>query len=770
MKNTSSTSMSGQELMAKSDAKTTLFDHLLDCTSVGLAIADRAPFNKDDREKLKNDLLFCTLVHDVGKSASGFQDVMYGRIKSWSGKRHEILSATFAATFPDIKEEQLFAIITHHKSILPDIITTNNKTTLPEQQIPFKEDLDNLAPVCTKMQHEWYEQSNDFLIVWNRLCRESKRQEWELNEVPVLADIGLSYEWLSRSSRYGQLATIPKDRRRYASLLRGALISSDHLSSANITRLPPPVKLNNFNFFKAGENPRPFQMVSSSVSGDAILRAPTGSGKTNAALLWAACNQIENGRLFYVLPYTASINAMFNTLQSICGEDNVGLLHHKNVAHLYKLQEDGTQDGKTAKLLADLAQEMYYSIRVCTPHQILRSALRGRGWEQSLIEFPGACFIFDEIHAYEPRIVGLIFAMIHWLKPLGAKFLFASATMPEFLQQLINEHLTDELAIIEPDPTKPMDNEVITKKRHMLEIWSGDILNNIDDFISCFPDKKLLIICNHVSTAQCIYEHIINRRNERIYDVDLPVLLHSRFTQRDRSNLEDLILKQQPKILIATQVVEVSLNLDYNNCISEPAPIDALIQRFGRVNRYGKREPETVIVCKKQVNKYNIYPEAIVEKTLQHIEPLQGTVLAERNLIDVADMVYVDGYDKTEREEFERALNYPELKDFDEHTIAGVYRNWIEEVIEGTDQSIEVLPNVCYKEYVSLRKDKRWIEAGMLLVSLRVTQFGMLRSKGYIEPVLEDEGIFTITAPYDSRMGLLITNLPQKNNGGAAFI
>lgn len=364
--------------MAKSDGKTTLFDHLLDCANVSSSIADSAPFDREYREELKNDLLLCALVHDVGKSASGFQDVMYRRVKNWGGRRHEVLSAAFAATFPGVKEEQLFAVLTHHRNILPDAATSREKT-LPEHQILFKEDLDDITPVYAEMRKEWYERSSDLLIVWNRLCMETKRQEWKLNEVPDIADIGLSYEWLSRSSRNGQLAAISKDKRRYASLLRGALISSDHLSSANITSLPPPVMLKDCQLFREGETPRPFQIDSGNVCGNAILRAPTGSGKTNAALLWAACNQIENGRLFYVLPYTASINAMFGTLQPIYGQRNVGLLHHKNVAHLYKLQEDISQDGNKAKLLADLAREMYHPIRVCTPHQILRNALRGEG-------------------------------------------------------------------------------------------------------------------------------------------------------------------------------------------------------------------------------------------------------------------------------------------------------------------------------------------------------------------------------------------------------
>lgn len=765
----SSISTSGQELMAKSDGITTLFDHLRDCAKVASEVADSAPFDKDYREKLKKDLLFCAIVHDVGKSASGFQEVMCGRKRNWDSKRHEILSTAFAATFPDVKEEQLFAVLTHHRSILPDAAMSGREKTLPENQMLFKGDAD-IAPVYEDMRREWCERSQDLLKVWNRVCYETGQHERELDKIPDISDIGLPYGWLSRSTRNGQLATVPEDKRRYAALLRGALISSDHLSSANVTSLPPPITLKDYRIFKEDESPRPFQLFSGNVSGDAILRAPTGSGKTNASFLWAACNQVENGRLFYVLPYTASINAMFGTLRTIYGKRSVGLLHHKNIAYLYKLQEDAFHDGSKAKLLADLAREMYHPIRTCTPHQILRSALRGRGWEQSLIEFPGACFIFDEIHAYEPRITGLIFAMIDWLKPLGAKFLFASATMPAFLQELIREHLPDNPTIIEPDPAKPRDNEVITKKRHILEILPGDIMGQLDAFMERFSGKKLLIICNHVPTAQSVYEYIANGVEEGKYDVDKPVLIHSRFTQRDRSNLEDMILNQQPKILIATQVVEVSLNLDYEVCISEPAPIDALIQRFGRVNRYGKRNPETVIVLREQVNRVNIYPKEIVEKTIQHIEPLQGSLLTETDLINAADAVYADGYEKKEREEFERALNYPELKDFDKHTVAGIYRNWVEDVIEGTDQSIEVLPEACHDEYVRLRSDKRWIEAGMLLVPLRVTQFGVLRSKGYIEPIIEDDGVFAITAPYDSKVGLQITGLPQKTEGDAVFI
>ena len=149
----SSISTSGQELMAKSDERTTLFDHLRFCAKVASSIADSAPFGRDYREKLKNDLVFCAIVHDVGKSASGFQDVMYRRAKNWSGRRHEILSTAFAASFSNVKEEQLFAVLTHHRSILPDAVTSREKT-LPENQMLFDGDLDDITPVYEEMRSE----------------------------------------------------------------------------------------------------------------------------------------------------------------------------------------------------------------------------------------------------------------------------------------------------------------------------------------------------------------------------------------------------------------------------------------------------------------------------------------------------------------------------------------------------------------------------------------------------------------------------------------
>ena len=110
-----------------------------------------------------------------------------------------------------------------------------------------------------------------------------------------------------------------------------------------------------------------------------------------------------------------------------------------------------------------------------------------------------------------------------------------------------------------------------------MQIIDGTLISNLNRVVeSINAVNSTLIVCNHVPTAQMIFEEIVKKG---VKDV---VLLHSRFCRRDRDNIEKKIQKQLPKVLVATQVIEVSLDVDFEQAFSEPAPIDALIQRFGR--------------------------------------------------------------------------------------------------------------------------------------------------------------------------------------------
>src|SRR5581483_10824435 len=125
------------------------------------------------------------------------------------------------------------------------------------------------------------------------------------------------------------------------------------------------------------------------------------------------------GRLFYVLPYQASLNAMYSRLQAVF--PNLITLQHSRAAQaLYRqLLEtehyDRASAAKTARFQTSLARLHFHPVRVLTPYQLLRSAFRLRGYESILADAAKGLFIFDEIHAYEPVRLGMIFAMIEYL-------------------------------------------------------------------------------------------------------------------------------------------------------------------------------------------------------------------------------------------------------------------------------------------------------------------------------------------------------------------
>src|SRR6266853_1764590 len=384
------------------DTGYSLLDHSLDVVRVTETVCASLPFPLAEREKIAEVAKQLAALHDVGKAASGFQDVLHGKQRFWH--RHEILSAAIASQVAsEIGGEGLLAIITHHKSIPSGIVQERGEKCLPSNELPF---LPN--NIFQDMVSEL--QSNQKLLteLLNALSK-TLGANWhsEFLDLDAMNLHLLEGGWLERLAGIGQREFIPKEQRRFASLLRGVLITSDHMASAgqesNIP-LPLPAFNERVRFHELRNKlPLPFQARCGETAGDAILKAPTGSGKTAAVLLWAAQNQEEHGRLFYVLPHTASINAMHQRLRKIYSNESVGVLHHKSASYLFRLfeRESCTRDAKRmAEIVKGLARELYHPIRVTTPHQILRVALHGKGWELGLLEFHNACFVFDEIHVF----------------------------------------------------------------------------------------------------------------------------------------------------------------------------------------------------------------------------------------------------------------------------------------------------------------------------------------------------------------------------------
>ncbi len=741
-------------ILAKSSGET-LSEHTINCLNAAQSLIDSLPdhlplFEKD-KEELKRDVFLAVAMHDVGKSARGFQEVLQGKMESWDGKRHEIISASFASGFEKISPAVIFSILTHHKNIPADGITAVFGC-LPYEQIPIMEE----TPVWREMSNEWEENCEFFLKEWSVICEnlnnvlskvepgekvETREKSTHLNSVLSkvsldnckLKPLSLHPSWLKRGSgQSGQKRSIPFDERFYASLVRGLTITSDHLGSVK-KKSPKIPNFGTYQIFKSWQLPRPFQKRVGDIEGSAILRAPTGSGKTEAALLWAQKNQKHNGRLFYVLPYTASINAMYIRLKTIFCE-NVGLVHYRATASLYSMLESDEDivsrldKQKTATILSELGREIYFPIRVCTPYQILRYTLRGKGWETMLVEFPDACFIFDEIHAYDPRVVGLTLASAKLFARGGAKCLFISATLPKFLCKLITDAMGD-LPFIEPNPMQTEDQRILDKKRHIVEIKEGSLKDHMKTIIELIRNaSSTLIVCDHVQTSQEIYSLV-----KQMLPEENIKLLHSQFNQEDRNRIENEVVNNPlpPKALIATQVVEVSLNIDFEIGFFEPAPIDALIQRMGRVNRNGDNPPARITIFTETVNPYPIYCDCQnnshkdncrVKLTIDELQGLSNKPLSEKDLIIAADNIYGEGYQGEDLKKFEEGFNHQDIAMFNENLLAGAHQEWIESIIDKIDGVVEVLPCSLHDEFNKRKKEGLWIEANALLVPIRKTR------------------------------------------------
>jgi CRISPR-associated endonuclease/helicase Cas3 len=775
----------------KSGEGESLLRHSLNVAKNAQLVCERLPFAPEVREEIAACLIEAGAFHDIGKAASGFQRMLREKGFFWK-RRHETLSTALArALNPEFDECALFAVLTHHRNIPEGQIKNAGEKCLPVEEVPAiftaYENYTTWEQMLTELRENW----PDLEEVLFQLRQQHGFAWQKIDSTNDFLDFGIHQRFLFRDY---QKKYIPKEKRWRASLLRGLLITSDHLASAVdretgehpdildvlvLTEFEDAIKQKEL---PAGKDLLTYQEKAAETKGNAILKAPTGAGKTLAAMLWARRNQSENGRLFYVLPFTASINAMAKRFIEIFGENHVGVLHHKNADFLFRLLEKDEMSlrvkNKQAKHLKSLAKEMYRPIRVTTPHQILRFALRGRGWETGLAEFMNSCVIFDEVHAFEPLITGLTLATARLLtsEEFNAKVLFTSATIPKFLEKLIEKELEiDESHIIEPNPKDKKDAEICDKKRHKIEVREGDLFDNLPEVIEEIKESRqsTLIFCNHVKTSQQVYEELRNS-----YGFTDVTLLHSRFNGRDRTEIETKITRKKTKeekaeladalknnplqtpILVATQAVEVSLDIDYERGYSEPAPADALGQRLGRVNRKGERNAAPIVIYAEPTNGH-LYDETLTEKTVELLRDVKGE-LSEQELTSIVDGVYENGYSPAAQCEFEKGLNNESIKNFADEIIAGTHVAWTDTIFEQTDAQIEVLPQSLYGEFSDLIKEKLDVQARQLFVPIRWGTYHKAKAMNAIR-YKEDLREYIVTFAYDKYKGLDTDNLDGSN-------
>jgi CRISPR-associated endonuclease/helicase Cas3 len=731
-----------------------------------------AQLGRDDLWQL---LYWSVFFHDFGKVVPAFQGILRSESRSkqkWGKHRHEVFSLAFLSWVEtDLTSDQLLwiaaAVVSHHRDL-------NEINSLYP---PLGEDEDDplashLREIKTETLQGLWKWLSTCAPAWIQILGLSELGVKPLSVISQQEAIEAIYERGAKNIRrllklYRKFVQSLDEKKEQEFLvsaltLRGHIINADHGGSAHVAPMPV-VQFSKQDIIEKREikpeNLFPHQVKAGEVKGSALLVAPTGSGKTEAALFWASQHK-DAPRLFYTLPYQASMNAMNIRLEEIFGRGNVGLQHGRGLSALYRQLMERNYSPKdaarTAKQMKNLAELNHPPVRIFSPYQMLKGMYRLKGYEAQLSDYHNALFIFDEIHAYEiERLAMILMTMQYLRKYYNARFFVMSATFPTLIKGWLKEVLAN--------PTEIVAEESLYQEfqRHILQVVEGDLLapENLKKIADeAKAGKSVLVVCNIVARAQQVFDAL----SVELKGVVPVELLHGRFNMRDRVNKEKFIREKagtrrkdlEPVVLVATQVVEVSLDIDLNTIYTDPAPLEALVQRFGRVNRGRKMDLARVHVFTQPDDGQRIYNPDLISRTLKILRRENNKPIDEKKVGHWLDEIYADKIAEQWQKEFSKAADEFNAVCIQTLRPFGATDDGLEEQFSKMFDGIEVLPNDLFDEYESQRESEP-IAANELLVPMRWGQYHMLLKKGLMKP--GDKTIPPVAlTPYSPNTGLIL--------------
>jgi CRISPR-associated helicase Cas3/CRISPR-associated endonuclease Cas3-HD len=757
------------EILAKSEPQISLQQHIDDGLQIHAIL--KTVFHNipvSEKDGFWELLRLCVVFHDLGKTHAEFQKVLRQLRNSWKRQRHELFSIPFitASNLSEEDKEFIMLVVAFHHKYMDDLlkITENH----------YKQ---------SKSKMWGLEIDDDGRLDYEAECKRNLNIEFVTSLLKIY-DIEISpltftnpYQIALNSKRMP--IKIHDEKFLKLLLLYGAFKQCDHLSSAFISDI---YTLNNSDFqflrekredlVKKGSDFYYHQSEASERVGNVILTAPTGSGKTETSLLWLKkqLETIGQGRVFYILPFTASINAMYERLEDDMGNNGkVGLVHGKLTEYLDDLiikQNPEAPRSEQKLILAKLKEEyktLVTPLKIITPFQLLKHLFGLKNYEKGMFEWVGGYFIFDEIHAYRPDIFAQIIVLLEFAtKYLNVKVFIMTATLPKFMKQELEKSIAASGSY---STINAMSELYSSFTRHRVILKDGLLRDDIDSIqadLNC--GKKVLVVCNTVEQAQYAYAFLQSEDK---------VLFHSNFNSLDRNNKERLLKQESTKLLVGTQAIEVSLDIDFDVLYTEPAPIDALIQRFGRINRKRAKGICNCYVFKERgkTDKFIYKNDAVIERTLDVLTCFEKEI-EEEKLQEAIDYVYPN-WSEEDYEEF--IMVKDALTSSINNLSLFVHSPKSEEDFYEQFDGIKVLPICFEKDYISDLNAFEFIKAESLKVQISKNRFRILIQQGFLTSnrhisetgngdKLIDTKYFTINRKYSHELGLIFKEAEDNKN------
>lgn len=544
------------------------------------------------------------------------------------------------------------------------------------------------------------------------------RRFFQVSQLPVMPDFGRSdafalslmgvvilSDWLASSEIFEKFAAV--ENSSLSDIRAAAERTVENCGLVSGTKLP------SYDDFCAlwpeisREGMRPLQKECAGMdyrgTSLCLLEAPMGEGKTEAAL-YAVSRMMETcGKDgFYVaLPTSATSNQMHNRVNDLFQRHGLApsrLLH--SMAWLVDAQAQqhhaslGDDDDRQslAQWLMPLRRGLLSQYAVGTVDQAMMSVLQIKYGVLRLLGLTDKILVVDEIHAYDAYMNQIIERLIEWCRALGIPVVLLSATLP--LAKKRKLLAAAGVSEYEPSASYPLITSVrndgtVTERpveafvRRRYRFALRPVMNDREAVASLAVDKVknggcLCLLMDTVKGAQALYPLL---KEKAAPDTEL-IVFHARFTAERRQQIESECIAKfgrnaganRPKkaILLCTQVVEQSLDVDFDFMMTEIAPIDLLLQRAGRVFRHdGTPRPDGCVCPEIDVlvpPKHNfaaiemIYYPILLERTEKYLAAHEVIAVPEE-MRQCIEEVYSEQSDDGELQKFSEKLFSEQLQE-----------------------------------------------------------------------------------------------------------
>lgn len=403
-----------------------------------------------------------------------------------------------------------------------------------------------------------------------------------------------------------------------------------------------------------------------------IVEGPMGVGKTEAALLAAEvlAERFHLGGVYVGLPTMATANPMFDRVLSwlkrttgsqasialahgkaSLNDSFTGLVRHAWQGEIYD-EEEGRPSVSVNSWLRGRKRSGLATFVVGTIDQSLFAALKAKHAVLRHLGLAAKVVIIDEVHAADDYMREYLKVLLAWMGAYGTPVILMSATLPpEQRDELISAYSgRSDLATIRDDIypritsfTGELDTCAPGADGESVEVRVELLSDDLSDLVALLQERLVDggcagVVCNTVSRAQEAFEAVAAAFHAEV------LLVHSRFISTERATKEASLVQvlgrkavRRPRrlIVVGTQVLEQSLDVDFDLLVTDLAPADLILQRAGRLHRHERSGRPTL------VNTPVIWVRGVDDWAASPPSPVRGSqaVYGESRLLRAADAV-----------------------------------------------------------------------------------------------------------------------------------